>query len=209
MIALYLTRTEYLPSREELLRRVLLDVSEDKKDEWRRASEKRVLESLSGILLVQRGLELAGFSCFGAGLRYEPTGRPFLENLEVDFSISHRDGVTACVLMWGNVGRVGVDVEILQGRSQASMERISERWFSDGERKLFRGRPNEMQFLQIWTGKEALSKQSGCGLGGLAACDVTVCQESKLKSYCMDNLVVTLCAPDHTVLPEEVVWIDL
>ena len=209
MVALYLAKTDNLPPREKLLDRVLLDVSADKRASWQQASEKRALESLSGILLLQRGLEAAGVSCAGARLRYEPTGRPFLESLDVDFSISHGDGVTACAVMWGEHGRVGVDVERLQGRSFASMERIAERWFTDGERRAWQACSDEAQFLRIWTGKEALSKRRGCGLSELAACDVMTCQESSLRAYCLDDLVVSLCAPDHTALPEEIIWMDL
>ena len=209
MISLYLTKTEHLPPREELLRRVLFDVSAEKRDEWCRASEKRAVESLSGILLLQRSLELTGFSGAGAELRYEPTGRPFLQDCEVDFSISHAEGVTAVALMRETEGRVGVDVERLQGRSQSSMQRIAERWFTDGERELWREQPDEMRFLQIWTGKEALSKQRGCGLSGVTSCDVTNHRESALNTYFADDIVVTLCAPLDAMLPNEAKWIAL
>lgn len=209
LIALYLTKTEYLPSREILLGRVLLKVDADKADQWRHGSEKRALESLSGVLLLQYGLEQAGISCAGARLRYEAMGRPFLETLGVDFSISHVDGITACAVMWGEEGRLGVDLERVQGRSMTSMQRIAERWFAEGERAMWREHSDELQFLQIWTGKEALSKQRGCGLGELIACDVTQSGESRLWGYSREDLVVTLCSPSHVAVPEEPNWITL
>ena len=210
MIALYLSKTEQLPSRQSLIQRVLLDVGAEKREAWYRQSDKRVRESLSGILLLQRGLEPAGFSPEKEILHYEPQGRPYLESGNADFSISHADGITACAVMWGTSGRVGVDVERFQGRSQDSMKRISGRWFTQGERKLMMQKPDEAQFLRIWTGKEALSKRMGGGLGVITTCDVTELPEGvKLKSYSVDGCVLTLCFPLEETPPQDVKWIDL
>lgn len=210
MITLYYAKTDQLPPRENLLRSVRLNVETEKRDAWLQQSELRARESLSGILLLQRGLEQANLMPEDEILCFEAQGRPYLQSGNVDFSISHTNGITVCAVMTAAEGRVGVDVERSRERNGDSMKRIADRWFTQGERKLFLENSVEAQFLEIWTGKEALSKQQGGGLGVLARCDVTdLSEDARLKAYRVEECYITLCCPSSETPPHNVVRICL
>ena len=209
MIALCLAKIE-LPSKiQALLRDLALDVDNRKLEAWKQ-QKPRLAESISGVLLLQRGLKIVGISPQGEALRYEPNGRPYLQSGRAEFNISHTVGVAACAIRTGTDCRVGVDVERLQGRSALSMQRIADRWFTEAERSWFRETPDEACFLRIWTGKEALAKRTGVGLGGLAGCDVTKPpKDVKLKIYQWEAGIVSLCYPATETAPAEIMWIEL
>ena len=93
--------------------------------------------------------------------RRNEQGKPFLENGELEFNVSHsRDRLLVAVTS----GReVGVDIEFR--RSGLSMESIAERWFSPDEREFFQTLENpEKGFFDIWAKKEAYVKALGKGI---------------------------------------------
>lgn len=88
-------------------------------------------------------------------------GKPFLENSELEFNVSHsRDRLLVAV----TAGRaVGVDIEFR--RSGLRMESIAKRWFSPEEQTFFQGLENpEKGFFEIWAKKEAYVKALGMGI---------------------------------------------
>ncbi len=109
-------------------------------------------------------LELAG-ALLGrtAELRYEDSGRPYVDGLAV--SISHSLRLVAVAA--SAIGPVGVDVEDGYQREAAGLAR---RWFDPSELSWMRTQPDPLTaFLQLWTAKEAVGKALGQGLrsGGL------------------------------------------
>lgn len=88
-------------------------------------------------------------------------GKPFLENSELEFNVSHsRDRLLVAV----TAGRsVGVDIEFR--RSGLRMESIAKRWFSPEEQTFFQSLENpEKGFFEIWAKKEAYVKALGLGI---------------------------------------------
>ena len=90
-------------------------------------------------------------------------GKPYLENSELQFSLSHTENLVAC-----SVGfrRIGVDVE-KGGILPQDWERIARRFFSSAEQHYLFARDKHLQphvFLQIFTLKEAVAKADGRGL---------------------------------------------
>ncbi|MEU9119856.1 4'-phosphopantetheinyl transferase superfamily protein [Streptomyces sp. NPDC048506] len=99
----------------------------------------------------------------------EPSGRPVLGGAArgLHASVSHVPGLSAVAI--GSRGPVGVDVERLRALPAAALAR---RWFGAGEAGWLAGRPEAerpVQFLRLWTQKEAIGKVLGTGLsdGGL------------------------------------------
>lgn len=123
------------------------------------------------------------------------TGRPFLRDCpDVDFNLSHTNGMVVCALETGKNLRVGVDVERMRGRTIAEMTRIAERWFTEAESARFSDDPTERTFLEIWTAKEAAAKWDGGGLRVLRGID-TAALPLTLRTYFVDDAVITLaCA---------------
>ena len=211
MIRIYAVKTDVLPSAKVLEKQVTLDVGEEKRAVWSRQPDSRAKESIAGILLLQYAMQQAGYSPTGVSLSYEAKGRPYFQDVDLDFSISHSDGVVVCAVEQnaeGNCVRIGVDVETVQGRSADSMSRNAARWFTERERKLFSENGQEMTFLRIWTGKEALSKRTGVGLSEVSQWDVTdLPKDLHLTVYAFENGVISLCHRLDAAPTENVTWI--
>lgn len=98
-----------------------------------------------------------------AGLRFccNAHGKPFLENIPVEFNVSHsRDRLLIAV----TAGRaVGVDIEFR--RSGLNMHSIAARWFAPEEQRFFQcsEKPADA-FFEIWAKKEAYVKALGVGI---------------------------------------------
>lgn len=117
-----------------------------------RSSARDLLLELAGVLLGRT-----------AELRYEDSGRPYVDGLAV--SISHSLRLVAVAA--SAIGPVGVDVEDVYQRPVAGLAR---RWFDPSELSWMRTQADPLTaFLQLWTAKEAVGKALGHGLrsGGL------------------------------------------
>lgn len=160
-----------LPSREALLARVTLDVG-DRRAAWLRMGEEAARASIACVLLLQTALQRCGLSA--ARLSRTATGRPELETAGVDLSLSHSAHHAVCALLIGE-GRIGVDAEELRGdRDPARLQAMAERWLTGADHAYFAECPDETRFLELWTGKEAMSKADGRGLSVLRELSVTV-----------------------------------
>lgn len=212
MIWLCAARMQDCSPSSDLIRRVLLDVGEEKRSAWIRMGEERAQESLMGILLLQRCMDQAGISPVGKRIAYGEKGKPYFQDASLAFSISHAKGLTVCAVERCESGvssGLGVDVERLDGRSGESMLRIAERWFTACERAAFSESPDAMQFFRIWTGKEALAKWSGEGLARVGDYDVTeLPKDRRLTAYALDDAIVTLCYGVGSVAPHEIEWAE-
>ncbi len=161
-------------------------------------SGRAKIESLIGYGLLR---ELLGDAFSPARLKRNPNGRPYLDGVPVDFSLSHTPGLVVCAVEKDvETPRIGVDAEALRGRTQTEMEKIAERWFTEAEQKRFSEEPSEEQFLKIWTAKEAMTKFSGEGLGRLREMETAgkpTCLPDgtpvKLLRRKRGNVLLTLC----------------
>ena len=97
-------------------------------------------------------------------------GKPMLCDGDLEFNVSHTDGVVLIALA---DTPVGVDVEQL--REMPGAAGLVERYFSGPERRQFAGLPEgvrTMGFFRGWTCKEAVLKGIGCGVRELDRCVV-------------------------------------
>lgn len=91
-------------------------------------------------------------------------GKPYLPEHRVWFNASHSGQIVAVAM--SRQGPVGVDVEWIRGH-KCGMD-VARRFFSVEEcGRLQCVTPEQFAavFTRIWTGKEALVKASGCGIG--------------------------------------------
>ncbi|TCO49600.1 phosphopantetheine--protein transferase-like protein [Kribbella antiqua] len=108
-------------------------------------------------------LDLAGLLVNQPELRYEPSGRPYVDGLAVSISHSRELVAVAAALS----GPVGVDVEDVYPREVSA---LAQRWFGAEELAWMAAQPDELTaFLHLWAAKEAVGKALGFGLrkGGL------------------------------------------
>lgn len=86
------------------------------------------------------------------------TGKPFFENADLHFNVSHSGGVVVAAV---SGSPVGIDIEV-PGRCRDFLE-IARRFFHPDEADRCSG---EDEFLRLWTAKEAMLKLAGTGLSG-------------------------------------------
>ncbi len=97
---------------------------------------------------------------------YNRHKKPFLKNNQayssIQFNLSHSSNYA--VLAVSNNIMIGTDIEYFK-RKKRQEEQIAKRYFSDHEIDLYHsGLNKELEFIKIWTRKEAFSKAMGMGL---------------------------------------------
>lgn len=102
-------------------------------------------------------------------------GKPYFpSHPDVHFSVSHSGSFWVCAF---SDGEVGCDVqEFRKNDDPVRLNRLAERWFSEGERRYLDGHGRTpAEFYRIWTRKEAYVKFTGHGIGrgNFPAFDVT------------------------------------
>lgn len=95
------------------------------------------------------------------------SGKPYIKNDPVHFSISHCDGLAVCVL---SKNEIGVDCESVRRTSNAVMERC----YGDSEKQNVINSDSDTTFSRLWTLKESYVKMTGDGIA------------SDLKTKCFD-----------------------
>lgn len=153
-------------------------------DEWERAHRFR-FEKHRRQYVVGRGALRTLLAAYlgtrpeAVRFRYGPRGKPFLDSppasaTDLQFNLSNSDEMALVGFVRGP--EIGVDVEYL--KPMPDCEQISERFFSESERKVLReipGRAKEEAFFNCWTRKEAYLKAVGEGLAApLDSFDVTL-----------------------------------
>lgn len=197
MIRICTVKTETHPSAEALLAALSFDVGEEKRRALARSRTAHA--SAAGLWLLQKMALDVGVDLSGRSLAYEDGGRPYFPGLPLDFSITHTGVFVACAIFLSSADapppRIGLDAEALGSRSPESMARIAARFFSDAERASFLASPDEVTFLEIWTGKEALCKQDGIGLSGIAHFDTASPENRRrLTVYRTPSAILTLAS---------------
>jgi 4'-phosphopantetheinyl transferase len=163
--------------RVEALRRFLSPDEQDRASRFRFDRHRQQYVVGRGALRVLLGAYLGTrpeLVCF----TYGPRGKPFLAppqdagGLFFNLSNSHELALVGFIL--GQ--EIGVDVEHL--KPMPDCEKISERFFSESERRVLRDLPAERKeeaFFNCWTRKEAYLKAVGEGLAApLDSFDVTL-----------------------------------
>lgn len=129
--------------------------------------EGRRREFLWSRLLVRRVLAaVLGREAGNLNFRTGDHGKPFLEDSDAYFNISHTDGLVACSM---SRRKVGIDVEkMADGEKDIKRwELIAGHFFTDDEKKHFYSGQEEDRkrfFYQLFTLKEAALKAIGNGL---------------------------------------------
>ncbi len=98
-------------------------------------------------------------------------GKPYIENSNVHFSISHTNGLVACVV---SDMPIGVDAEKLLTKSTEEIQKFAKRFFVENEFNLLKkGNFSSTEFFKIWTGKEATIKKHGSTMSEIKKIDIT------------------------------------
>lgn len=129
------------------------------------AIEKRknidsVKESFAALALLRELLRMSDIEADRLVFRRCESGKPYFEDANLHFSLSHSKGYVAAAL--SDSSPVGLDLECACVPPDKA-RRLAERWFNESEKSEISNRSED--FTRIWTKKEAYAKMRGIGLG--------------------------------------------
>ena len=138
-------------------------------------------ESVLGEMLARRGIsELIGIDESAIVFNRTENGKPFAENADVYFSISHSKDYVVCAV---DDDEIGVDIEQIRKvepriTSISCTERDKEYIYGESELDVF---THDMidRFFEVWTAKEAYLKCRGTGM-----IDVKTISYEDIKPFC-------------------------
>jgi 4'-phosphopantetheinyl transferase len=93
-----------------------------------------------------------------------PNGKPELAGAELRFNLAHSEGIAVCAVARAEVG---VDVEVSRRDRPTQWRQIAERFFAGEEVARLQRLADQagwLEFLRLWTLKEACLKGTGLGL---------------------------------------------
>lgn len=93
-----------------------------------------------------------------------PNGKPALPGSELRFNLAHSEGVGIFAV---SRAEVGVDVEVSRRDPPTDWRAVADRFFHEEELARLHGlaaEPGWLEFLRVWTLKEACLKATGIGL---------------------------------------------
>jgi phosphopantetheinyl transferase len=152
---------------------------------------RRLKQFLLGQLLLQRLYRLL-FHKDLPSVSYEENGRPFFDDSDVIFNLSHSRDLVVCGI--NQSGRLGVDIEHVN--SKRNWQGIANECFGNEELDCLEKAEEPLnQFYSTWTIKEAIVKLSGQGVHRMSAVHVeqsrkTVSSSLSLESGCCWSLVI-------------------
>lgn len=116
-----------------------------------RSSIDSIKESLAALMLLSQILQKECIETRDLVLKKNINGKPYFENSNVKFSLSHTKNHAAAVISDKNIG---LDIEEREFEDE-KYKNISKRFFTAEETKFI---SDKESFLKIWTFKEAYAK---------------------------------------------------
>ena len=143
---------------DEELRRGFEQMSDGRKESVMRMhnKKKRNLRICADMLCRKAIAEFCGVNTDEIRFTLSPSGKPYVNNLPVYFSISHSGNLAVCAV---SEKEIGIDIE----KTRELHPRISEKFCTESEAEYIRTAENGI--FRIWTLKEAYFKCIGTGLG--------------------------------------------
>ena len=119
---------------------------------------------------------------------YNEFGKPSLPNLPIHFSLSHCKDAVACAISDYNIG---IDVETIVPYNPDVARRVC----TAAELEMLeQSKDKDLEFIKLWTIKEAISKYEGMGLS-LPFCEIKT-ENYAVASRGLDdsNCVISVCS---------------
>lgn len=119
-------------------------------------------DSASGFLLLDSLLQKNKINRLETAILLDFNGRPYIDDKEIDFSVSHSDGCALCVLAMGKGASVGCDVQHARGYSEEKLTALAKTFMHDAEFYEFENSHDRAAaFFTAWTRREAYVKRVG------------------------------------------------
>lgn len=115
--------------------------------------------SLLGRLLLNHGLQKMSIKQEKKNLNYTLYNKPFLDDINIRFNISHSGEIAVCVL--SDMNDVGIDVEIIH---KINIQDFESQMTKNEWQNILLVEDENKAFFDYWTQKEAVIKANGKGL---------------------------------------------
>ena len=118
---------------------------------------------------------------------YNEFGKPSFSNLPIRFSLSHCKDAVACAVSDHNIG---IDVETIVPYNPDVARRVCT---AAEVEMLEQSENNDLEFIKLWTIKEAISKYEGMGLS-LPFSEIDISKYATHTQICFENnYCITVC----------------
>ncbi len=159
----------------------------DKIDALKKHTDRML--SLGAEILLSFGM--ADLGIYEYNILTSETGKPYAQNLNIQFNLSHSGKYAAAAF---SDAAIGIDIEIPRNINP----RLAKRYFSEAEFKHLQSTDNpELEFLKIWTRKESLLKASGIGISTKLS---EICVLDDIVKFKDTEYTITTCAEDDYVV---------
>lgn len=130
---------------------------QEKLSRYRRWQDTQL--SLLGRVLLIHGLEHLNQKFDESAIRYNPYNKPYFDNQEVHFNISHSGDLVVCAIT--DLGEIGIDIEKIGSIELSNFKSMmtENEWNSVNDSLDSKG-----SFYRYWAQKEAVIKAHGKGL---------------------------------------------
>ena len=125
---------------------------------------------------------------------YNEFGKPSFSNLPIHFSLSHCKDAVACAVSDHNIG---IDVESIVPYNPDVARRVCT---ATELEMLDQSENKDVDFIKLWTMKEAISKYEGMGLS-LPFSEIATDRYSVNTHYAENNVILTVCHGIKTAEP--------
>lgn len=117
--------------------------------------------------------------------RVGKNGKPYIENVDIEFSISHSGDIALCAI---SDKPVGIDIEQIRNVDINMVKRV----FTSDEQQyvLEKWSLSKQRFFEIWTRKEAYAKLNGKGVSSFA--DFSVMDNPNIKTHIRSKYIVSI-----------------
>jgi len=128
---------------------------------------------------------------------YNEFGKPSLPNLSIHFSLSHCKDAVACAVSDNNIG---IDVESVVPYNPDVARKVC----SPAELEMLEQSSNkDVEFIKLWTVKEAISKYEGMGLS-LPFAEIDACRYNLLTQLVVnDKCALSICQENKAQFPTQ------
>lgn len=154
MLKLYYTDVSNLPDLGEGL--PLSQYRREKLASCRNVQTRK--QYIGAELLLLWALRQEGIRKLPPLVSVKPGGKPALQDIPLQFSLSHSGTLAACAI---SDRPVGLDLE-REGRYHESLLRRS--FSSEEQQRILENKDKDALFTELWTGKESMLKRSGAGI---------------------------------------------
>lgn len=148
---------------------------------------KALIHSAAGVALLGEMLREMKLPQGKLTLRRLENGRPYIENLSLDFSISHTDNAVMCAVT--RCGAIGCDIQSERSYSDEKLDSLAKFFMIDQQLAEFAASDDKKAyFYRLWTVKEACFK---CVGGTLKTADLN--PYSAVQTFTEENCFCAVC----------------